>query len=116
MTAEVIALPSLRAIAVPALSRDQRQAELVQLCWQVTVDSPPTPLVIRVAVQALAHESLKGLVAEKAWRDYVDAENQFLDCETGESWLWTPDPGQAKADRDDALNYLLDGTTTRVVR
>jgi len=44
------------------------------------------------------------------------AENQFLDCETGESWLWTPEPGQAKADRDDALNYLLDGTTTRVVR
>ena len=108
-TADVIALPSLRAVAVPALSRSQRQAELVKLCWQVTVDSPPSPFVLRVAVQTLAHESLKGLMAERAWREYVAEEERFLDVEAGDPEYRDMEPGQARQDRDEALRFLLDG-------
>ena len=108
-TADVIALPSIRGIAVPSLSRDQRQAELVQLCWDVTVGTAPTPFVLRVAVAALAHESLRGLAADKAWRDYIGAENGFLDYEVDDTNFRGMDPGQARADRDDALRFLLDG-------
>ena len=108
-TADVITLPVIRPIAVPSLSRDQRQAELVQLCWDVTVGTAPTPFVLRVAVAALAHESLRGIAADKAWRDYIGAENGFLDYEVDDTNFRGMDPGQARADRDDALRFLLDG-------
>jgi len=113
MTAEVIAIPCVRKVTVPWLRRHEREAHLREMAWHVTVGTPPPDFMIRVAVTALAHESLRGLRAMQAWHKFIGEERRVLAVEAGDPYWDDLQPGLAEADRDNALRVLLDGSKTR---
>lgn len=111
MTATVIALPSFRRIVIPELNREERLEHLWRLAEQVTLETTPEDFTLRLLVAALSHESLRGLASMRAWTAFIREQNNYLDCLADDTNSRDMDPGQAKADRDDALRFLLDGAS-----
>lgn len=109
MTADVLTLPTTRAITIRALTRDERQEELIHLAWEHEVGVAPSIRRTALVVAACAHESHTGPAAVAAWETYRAEYGRALSVALGEPEWADLQPGLAEADMNEALRCLLDG-------
>jgi hypothetical protein len=109
--------PGSRAIAIPRLTRVERQAQLQLLGDSAVNGSAPSQFVTMVTVAALADDRLSSAEQACAWHDYVTARRRFeaiLDAESGWDGLMTC--AEASASAAACMARLLDGVPPRTRR
>jgi hypothetical protein len=103
--------PGTRLIAVPALDRAGRQAQLEQLAAGVSEAGEPSPFAVSVLIAALADDSLCSSARACAWHDYLTARRRLDDILAASSgWNGIMTAAEASAGVVAAAARLLDGT------
>jgi hypothetical protein len=102
--------PATRLIAVPALGRARRQAQLEQLASDVLEGGAPGPFAVSVLIAALADDSLGSSARACAWHDYVTARRRLdATLEASLGWDGIMTAAEASAAASAAATRLLDG-------
>jgi hypothetical protein len=102
--------PATRLIAVPALDRAGRYAQLEQLAVDVSARGAPGPFAVSVLIAALADDSLGSSARACAWHDYITARRRLdgiLAASPGWDGIMTA--AEASAATAAAAARLLDG-------
>jgi hypothetical protein len=103
-------VPGTRLVAVPVLSRAERQELLEQLAADISQGTPPGPLAVAVLVAALASDRLRIADRDCVWHDFITARRRLDDIlEASPGWERIMTAEEATAAVSRTLARLLDG-------